>query len=125
MRIFSAYPNARCIVFDMSEKPKVTAKAEPNRKVNLKALQGSLSKKGKPAYQNPALASDIRSLSTDDPNDAFIWAEAVVTLTGDKTVDNRNKMLWRQRAVSVSESVEIPIRIQWTNDGEMVISRKS
>jgi len=101
-----------------------TAKAEANRKVNLKDLQGSLSKKGKPPYQDKALAADILSLDPNDANDAFVWSKAAVVLTGDPKKDNANKMLWRQRAISVSKATGIVIRIQWTNNGEMVISRK-
>lgn len=104
---------------------KVTAKAEPNRKVNLKDLQGNLSKKGKPSYQNKALETDILSLDPNDPNDGFFWAEATILLTGDPKKDNATKMLWRQRAISVAKTTGITIRIQWTTDGQMVISRKA
>lgn len=92
--------------------------------MNLKDLQGSLSKKGKPPYQDKALAADILSLDPNDANDAFVWSKAAVVLTGDPKKDNANKMLWRQRAISVAKATGIVIRIQWTNNGEMVISRK-
>lgn len=121
--IFSAYPNARCIVTDMSDKPKVTAKAEPNRKVNLTALQGKIAKKGKPSYRNEALAQDMLTLDPAVEGDAIQWVEATVNVTGDdpKAI-NAEKMKWRQRALSVASGANLNISITWGLEGEMYIS---
>jgi len=106
----------------MSDKPKVTAKAEPNRKVNLAELQGKIAKKGKPPYRDPALAQDLLTLGDGE---AILWVQATVNVTGtDPKAINAEKMKWRQRAISVAEGVNLKVQINWSTNGEMYISLK-
>lgn len=107
----------------MSDKPKVTAKAEPNRKVNLTALQGKIAKKGKPPYRDPALAQDLLTLDPTVEGDAILWSQATVNVTGtDPKAINAEKMKWRQRAISVADGLNLKVTINWSTDGEMYIS---
>lgn len=118
----------------MSDKHTPTAKAEAknkgNQKVNLSQMQSKLSRKGKPAYRNEELAKDILSLDPTNPDDAFVWSEAKVSLVdskGDPREDgqiNKDKMRYRQRAISVAKSIQIEIRVIWSIDGEMIIALK-
>lgn len=136
--IFSAYPRSLAIVLSVSTN-KVTANAEPkntqsntpNVRVNLSQMAGKLSHKGKPAYKDEALAKDILSLDPTDPNDAFIWAKAKVSLVDangesrDESQINKEKMKHRQRAISVAKQLQIQIRVIWMLDGQMVIALKT
>lgn len=103
----------------MKENPKT------NQKVNLSEIKGKLVKRGKPAYENPTLESDILSLDVNNPDDAFIWVEATVNLTQDPKKVQSEKMKFRNRAESVAERLNINIQINWLDDGRMVVSRKS
>jgi hypothetical protein len=98
-------------------------------KVNLKDIQSRLVKRGREAYENPQLTEELTALTPDD-GDAFLFEEA--TFEGEVTPDNpdyvNHKNLWRNRVKSVSTSVGIPdgsLSIQWTIDGEMVVSYKA
>ena len=104
---------------------KENTNPKANQKVNLSEIKGKLVKRGKPAYENPTLATDILSLNVSDPNDAFIWSEATVNLSQDPKKVQSEKMKFRNRAESVAERLNIAIQIQWLDSGEMVISRKS
>lgn len=106
----------------MADTQKPTAKSGGNKKVNLKAMQNKIAKKGKPSYKNEALASDLLTLDPSVEGDAIIWAEATVNVTADQKAVNAEKMKWRQRAISVAESHNLTISVNWTLDGEMIIS---
>jgi hypothetical protein len=95
----------------------------PNRKVNLSEVQ--IVKRGKPPYENEELAQDILNLDPTNPDDAFLWAEAVVNLNQNQKVVGNEKMKYRTRAESIAERLGVAIRINWTSEGEMVISLKS
>lgn len=99
--------------------------SKQNKKVNLSEIQAQLVKRGKPPYENPALAKDISEIDPTDPSDAFIWGEATVNLNQDSTKVQSEKMKFRNRAESVAEKLGIVIQINWLANGEMVISRKA
>jgi len=136
--IFSAYLGSLVRVVPVSTN-KVTANAEPknthgntpNVRVNLSQMAGKLSRKGKPAYKDEALAKDILSLDPTDPNDAFTWGKAKVSLVDangesrDEAQINKEKMKHRQRAFSVAKQLQIEIRVIWMVDGQMVIALKN
>ena len=94
------------------------------RKVNLSDLQGSLSKKGKPRYENELLLQAFREMLVD--NTPIVWEEAKVIGSTDDEV-NACKAKWRNRATSVFATLDskVTITISWTNDtNEMVIIPK-
>jgi hypothetical protein len=94
------------------------------RKVNLSDLAGSLSKKGKPRYENSELLEAFREMLTDPA--PFIWEEAKVEGKTEQEV-NASKAKWRNRATSVFATLDskMTISIVWTTDtDEMVIIPK-
>lgn len=93
-----------------------------NKKVNLNLIKADLVKRGKPPYENPTLLADILALDPTVEGDAFLWEEAKVALKGTKEKVQAEKMKYRNRALSVSDKCGIPIAINWTSEGEMVIS---
>lgn len=109
----------------VSNTQKPTANSGGNRKVNLTALKSKLVSKGKPAYSNPTLEADILSLDPTVEGDAFIWSEATVDLKQAEPIVNRDKMKYRNRALSVAEKCQRTISVRWTEDGEMVIFLKT
>lgn len=101
--------------------------AIPMAKVNLKDIQSRLVKRGRDAYENEQLSAELTALSPEN-DDAFLFEEA--TFAGDTDSDEyvNHKNLWRNRVKSVASSVGIPdgsLSIQWTVDGEMVVSYKA
>lgn len=111
----------------MADKPADRRKAEATRKgtkkVNLEALKGSLSKRGRARYSDPVLLQSFTELLQD--GEPFIWLDAVVEGSTDTEVAN-NKAMWRARAVSVFRSLnsDRKVTIQWTTENEMVIALK-
>ena len=96
-------------------------------KVNLKEIQSRLVKRGRDAYVNPELSAELLAL-TPDESDAFLFEEA--TFSGDTASEEyvNHKNLWRNRTNSVASACGIPdksLSIQWTIDGEMIVSYKS
>jgi hypothetical protein len=94
------------------------------RKVNLSDLQGSLSKKGKPRYENEVLLEAFREMLLDPA--PFIWEEAEVEGNTAQEVE-ASKAKWRNRASSVFATLDskMTISIVWTTDThEMVIIPK-
>ena len=98
-------------------------------KVNLKDIQARLVKRGREAYENEQLSAELTAL-TPNPDDAFIFDEA--TFAGEAKADNpdyvNHKNLWRNRVGSIAERNGIAkdaLSIQWTVDGEMVVSYKA
>ena len=94
-------------------------------KVNLSEIKSKLVKRGKPPYENMELAKDILDIDPLDSSDAFIWVEAKVNLNQEPSFIQKDKMRFRNRAETVAEKVGVVIQINWTDDGEMVISRKA
>jgi hypothetical protein len=94
------------------------------RKVNLSDLKGSLSKKGKPRYENSELLQAFKDMLED--GEPFIWES--VELEGETVAEvDACKAKWRNRATSVFATLdsEIAISIVWTTDThEMVIIPK-
>lgn len=98
-------------------------------KVNLKDIQSRLVKRGREAYENAELTAELLALTPTD-DDAFIFDEA--TFVGEAKADNpeyiNHKNLWRNRVGSVAERHGIEkeaLSIQWTVDGQMVVSYKA
>ena len=125
MSIFSTYGEAVGIVILVTNKPQVTAKAEPNKKVNLNSIKANLVKRGKPPYENPTLQADILSLDPTVEGDAFYWGEATVNLNAPQEKVQAEKMKYRNRALSVAEKCGVDIAINWQDDGQMIISLRS
>ena len=125
MSIFSTYGEAVDIVTTVTNKPQVTAKAEPNKKVNLNSIKANLVKRGKPPYENPTLQADILSLDPTVEGDAFYWGEATVNLNAPQEKVQAEKMKYRNRALSVAEKCGVDIAINWQDDGQMIISLRS
>lgn len=125
MSIFSTYGEAVGIVTTVTNKPQVTAKAEPNKKVNLNSIKANLVKRGKPPYENPTLQADILSLDPEVEGDAFYWGEATVNLNAPQEKVQAEKMKYRNRALSVAEKCGVDIAINWQDDGQMIISLRS
>jgi hypothetical protein len=94
------------------------------RKVNLADLAGSLSKKGKPRYQDNELLEAFREMLVD--GEPFVWDTAIVEGKTDKEIE-ASKAKWRNRASSVFATLDsnVKISIVWTMDtNEMVIIPK-
>ena len=94
------------------------------RKVNLSDLKGSLSKKGKPRYENSELLQAFKDMLEDGT--PIVWEEAKVIGNTDDEV-NACKAKWRNRATSVFATLDsnVTISIVWTTDThEMVIIPK-
>jgi len=111
----------------MADKPADRRKAEATRKgtkkVNLEALKGSLSKRGRARYNDPLLLQSFMDMLRD--GEPFIWLDAVVEGSTETDIANA-KAMWRARAVSVFRSLnsDRKVSIQWTTDNEMVITLK-
>ena len=94
------------------------------RKVNLSDLKGSLSKKGKPRYENSVLLQAFKDMLED--GEPFIWES--VELDGETVAEvDASKAKWRNRATSVFATLDsnVTISIVWTTDThEMVIIPK-
>jgi hypothetical protein len=94
------------------------------RKVNLNDLKGSLSKKGKPRYENSELLEAFKEMLEDGT--PIVWEEAKVEGETVAEVD-ACKAKWRNRATSVFATLDskVTISIVWTIDThEMVIIPK-
>lgn len=96
-------------------------------KVNLRDIQARLVKRGRDAYENEALVAELLGLDLNDEHDAFLFTEA--TFDGDTAGDDyvNHKNAWRNRVSSLALRV-LPegtkISVQWTLDGEMIVSVK-
>ena len=119
--ILSTYGKAEDIVIGVANNTGDRTSGT-NKKVNLNLIKADLVKRGKPPYENPTLLADILALDPTVEGDAFLWEEAKVALKGTKEKVQAEKMKYRNRALSVSDKCGIPIAINWTSEGEMVIS---
>lgn len=94
-------------------------------KVNLRDIQAKLVKRGRDPYTNPELDNELLALTSDE-GDAFIFEPAQGNPSAEDYVNHKNQ--WRNRVSSVAERLGIPdgsLSIQWTTEGEMVVSYKA
>jgi hypothetical protein len=95
------------------------------RKVNLSELKGSLNKRGRGRYEDPELKALLIEMLSDGEPLVYDELYTVTAKTTTKQVDNEQAK-WRNRAVSVFESIEASeghkLSITWTDAHEMVIS---
>lgn len=90
-------------------------------KVNLKDIQARLVKRGRDAFQDELLESELLAL-TDDADDAFIYESGHCDPSDSNYVAQKNKV--RNRVTSVAEQHSLKVSIQWTLDGECVVALK-
>ena len=97
----------------------------PVRKVNLGELKGTLNKRGRGRYTDPDLKEALIVMLEDGEPIVYDELFTVTSKTTDKQIDNEQAK-WRNRAVSVFESIEASVghklSITWTTEQEMVIS---
>jgi len=93
------------------------------KKVNLSELKGSLNKRGRGRFEDPALREALAQMLVD--GEAIVYDElfTVTAKTTEKQIDNEHAK-WRNRAVSVFESLESgrKVSVSWTDAHEMIIS---
>jgi hypothetical protein len=93
------------------------------RSINLSELKGDLNKRGRDRYQNDDLKEMFQAL-LEGQIENVVWDELfkVTDKTSDKTIANEHAK-WRNRAVSVFDSLETQrkLSITWTSEHEMVI----
>lgn len=92
-----------------------------SKKVNLSQIS-NLVKRGREAYIDPKLTDDIKSLDASVEGDAFIYEEAQGDPADEDFVNHKNT--WRNRVAKCAEEAERECSIQWTEEGEMVVSLK-
>lgn len=105
----------------LGDRPAHTQKGH-TVKVNLNEIRARIVGRGRKAYTNPALASDLASLGSDE---GYIWDEAQTPtdLSDAERVAHRAK--WRGRAESVASSVGLRVSVGWLDGGEMLISHRA
>jgi hypothetical protein len=101
------------------------------RKVNLADLSGSLSKKGRTAFFDDTLKDALMALMKGEGNEnAFIWDDGFVNPNKPETEQTKLQAKFRSRANSVVKQIveieknDFAITVQYTNDGDMVISKR-
>jgi|LakMenE18May11ns_1017448.scaffolds.fasta_scaffold9716087_1 hypothetical protein len=101
------------------------------RKINLADLAGSLSKKGRTAFFDDTLKDALMALMLGEGNEnAFIWDDGFVNPNKAQNEQTKLQAKFRSRANSVvkqiveSEKTDFAITVQYTNDGDMVISKR-
>ena len=102
------------------------------RKVNLEDLAGSLSKRGREAFHDDNLKVALIELMNGEGNEnAFIWDDAFVVPTLSDKAKTTLQAKFRSRANSLVKQIatdngkEFAITVQYTNAGEMVISKRN
>lgn len=102
------------------------------RKVNLNDLQGSLSKRGRDAFHDAILEDALIELLNGEGNEnAFIWDDGFVAPNATDKEKTKLQAKFRSRANSVVKQIaqksgkEFAITVQYTNDGQMVISKRN
>ena len=97
----------------------------PVRKVNLSELKGTLNKRGRGRYEDPELKEALIIMLQDGEPLVYDELFTVTSKTTNKEIDNQQAK-WRNRAVSVFESIEasagFKLSITWTDEQEMVIT---
>lgn len=92
--------------------------------INLSELKGTLSSRGRERYQDPELLSAFQDLLAGVTENIIMDDLFKVTSkTTDKQVTNE-RAKWRNRAVSVFESLETnrKVSVAWSDEQEMVIT---
>jgi len=92
-----------------------------SKKINLSQIT-NLVKRGREAYIDPELTADIQALDPSAVGEAFIYELAKGNPSDDDFVNHKNT--WRNRVSKCAELVGRECSIQWTTDGEMVVSLK-
>lgn len=102
------------------------------RKVNLNDLAGSLSKRGREAFHDENLKVALIDLMNGEGNEnAFIWDDAFVNPVIGEKLKTAEQAKYRSRANSLVKQIatengkEFAITVQYTNAGEMVISKRN
>lgn len=94
------------------------------RTINLSELQGELNKRGRDRYENAEL-KEMCELLINGEIPHIVWDElfTVTAKTSEKEVANLHAK-WRNRAVSVFDSIESGKKasITWSDAHEMVIT---
>jgi len=97
----------------------------PVRKVNLSELKGTLNKRGRGRYEDPELKEALIIMLQDGEPLVYDELFTVTSKTTNKEIDNQQAK-WRNRAVSVFESIKEAegrkLSITWTDEQEMVIT---
>lgn len=93
------------------------------RKVDLSALAGELSQRGRSRFQDPELHEALVAMVDD--REPIAWDTAVVKGKNETEVE-ASKAMWRNRATSVFSTIEtdMEITIRWTKANLMVIQPK-
>jgi hypothetical protein len=95
------------------------------RKVNLSELKGTLNKRGRGRYEDPELKALLIEMLIDGEPLVYDELFIVTSKTTNKQIDNEQAK-WRNRAVSVFESIKESeghkLSITWTDEQEMIIS---
>jgi hypothetical protein len=93
------------------------------KKVNLSELKGSLNKRGRGRFEDPALREALAQMLVDGEPIVYDELFTVTGKTTEKQIDNEHAK-WRNRAVSVFESLESgrKVSVSWTDAHEMIIS---
>jgi hypothetical protein len=112
--------------------PEDNNKKNGIRKVNLSDLAGSLSKRGREAFHDDNLKVALIELMNGEGNEnAFIWDDAFVVPTLSDKAKTTLQAKFRSRANSLVKQIatdngnEFAITVQYTNAGEMVISKRN
>ncbi len=92
-----------------------------SKKVNLSQIN-NLVKRGREAYIDPDLTADIQALDPSVIGDAFIYELAQGNPSDDDFVNHKNT--WRNRVAKCAELVARECSVQWTTDGEMIVTLK-
>ncbi len=93
------------------------------RKVNLSELKGSLNKRGRGRFEDPELREALAIMLQDGEPVVYDELFTVNAKTTEHAIGNE-KAKWRNRAVSVFESLESgrKVSVTWTDAFEMIIS---
>ncbi len=92
-----------------------------SKKINLSQIS-NLVKRGRDAYIDPDLTADITALDPSVIGDAFIYELAQGNPSDEDFVNHKNT--WRNRVSKCAELAERECSIQWTTDGDMIVSLK-
>lgn len=111
--------------------PDDNEKKKGTRKVNLNDLRGSLSKRGREPFFDAELKAALEDLLNGEGNEnAFIWNDGFVNPNAKDEEQTRLKAKFRSRANSIVQQIaettnkEFAITIQYSDAGDMVISKR-
>lgn len=92
-----------------------------SKKINLSEIT-NLVKRGREAFTDPALLSDILALDAKVDGDAFVYEDATSDPSDEEFVNHKNT--WRNRVAKCADEAGRECSIHWTTDGQMVVSLK-